>query len=108
MGHWNVRGKSITSLVRNDGSHEPIATIENNRACRQLVRYSQLGEDAEYFADQLSNIEYKFYNKVLTPEQAQEETIKLANGLRELVRKAIQDTTANPVVCGEVRERTHD
>jgi len=101
-GHWNKRGDSITSLVRNSGHHEEIAIIVNDRACRQLIRYSQLGEEAEYFADQLSNIEYKFYNKVLTEEQARDETVKLAHKMRELVRNAIQDTTVQPVVCGEV------
>ncbi len=48
--HYKLKGNKI---VANDGhgGWSEIATIINNRACRQLLRHVQLAEDVELLMD---------------------------------------------------------
>jgi len=52
--HWNLSadGKTITAYASSGDRHTPIATVENERACRLLLRASQCTEEIERLTDQ--------------------------------------------------------
>lgn len=50
-GHWLLMGNQIV-VELNDGSYSSIAAVENERAVRQMLRYTQLAQDIETIADQ--------------------------------------------------------
>ncbi len=50
MYHFVIHKNKI--LVKNGhGGYSEIATVINNRACRQLLRHAQLAEDVEFLMD---------------------------------------------------------
>lgn len=54
MTHWKLSrdGKSIVVKL-NDGTEAIIATVTNQRACRQMLRYAEAAEEVEAVIDKL-------------------------------------------------------
>lgn len=51
--HWLLMGNQIVVLL-NDGTASVIATVEDERAVRQMLRYTQLAQDVEFVGDQMA------------------------------------------------------
>jgi non-ribosomal peptide synthetase component E (peptide arylation enzyme) len=88
--HWLLKGLLIVARVKVANDVSEIAMVTNERACRQLLRYAQLGEECEYIADRLAAM-------TITPQDAVIE-------LEKLVHKTIADAAPSKgkVRCPEI------
>ena len=87
--HWRIKDDNIFCYVRVSNQLELIAEVIEERPIRQMLRYSQLGQDAEYIVDRI-------VAGKLSDKQAVEELVKL-------VKDTIEDTSSRQKVnCPEV------
>ncbi len=93
IAHWLLMGKQIVARVRSDETYSGIATVENERAVRQMLRYAHLGEQVEAVMDMYSA-------KAIDAEE-------VAFKVKVLVIKAIEDTrpTTGKVRCPEMHQK---
>jgi hypothetical protein len=52
-GNWAIRKSDIVAFVGTGNTWEKIASVENDRSVRQMLRYAKLGEDVERIADRI-------------------------------------------------------
>ena len=48
--HWLLQGNKIVVEI-GDGSYSVVATVKNDRAVRQMLRYTELAQDVEAVLD---------------------------------------------------------